>query len=367
LVDWHEDAGKVDGTSCEFGWEGDQAMRRSSCWIVIAAFNEGSRLATTLQRLGGSGQDYTIVVVDDGSSDDTASVAGRFPVWVLRHPVNCGQGAALQTGIEFALRNQAEAIVTFDADGQHLPSDIPQLLAPIDSRQADVVLGSRFRGSAINMPWRRKLLLKAAVLFTRVTARIRVTDAHNGLRAFSRAAAEQIKIRQPRMAHASEILEQISYHRLRYTEVPVTIRYTKETLQKGQSAWGAFRITSHLMLGRLMKMNWFQTIFVPILTIFLLLEIVGFWNGRLSRSVRLLRSGLWLAAITLILMPELSSHVAQWFGIGRGTDLVLYLFMLATVVAWLHLQTQHHRLERLIVDLARAEALRTPVSGPVAK
>jgi hypothetical protein len=114
-------------------------------------------------------------------------------------------------------------------------------------------------------------------------------------------------------------------------------------------------------------MNWFQTIFVPILTVFLLLEIVGFWKGRLSRLVRLLRGGLWLAAITLILMPELSSHVAQWFGIGRGADLVLYLFMLATVVAWLHLQTQHHQLERLIVDLARAEALRTPVSGPVAK
>jgi glycosyltransferase involved in cell wall biosynthesis len=253
LVDWHDDASKDDERSFEHGWEGDQAMSRSSCWIIIAAFNEGSRLATTLQRLCGSGQGYTIVVVDDGSSDDTASVAGRFPVWVLRHPVNCGQGAALQTGIEFALRNQAETVVTFDADGQHMPSDIPQLLAPIEAGQADVVLGSRFKGSTINMPWRRKLLLKAAVLFTRLTAKIHVTDAHNGLRAFSRTAAETLKIRQPRMAHASEILEQISYHGLRYIEVPVTIRYTSETLEKGQSAWGAFRITSHLMLGRLMK------------------------------------------------------------------------------------------------------------------
>jgi glycosyltransferase involved in cell wall biosynthesis len=219
-------------------------------WLVIAAYNEGSRLANTLRSITGQA---SIVVVDDGSSDDTFEVARSFPVWVLRHPINCGQGAALQTGIDFALAHGAEAIVTFDADGQHDPADLPNMLRPVLSGEADVVLGSRFLGSTQSMPWSRRLLLKLAILFTRLTNGLRLTDTHNGFRVFSRKAAQQIRIRQPRMAHASEILDQIAKHKLRYVEVPVTVRYHASTLAKGQSSWDAFRITGHLLAGRMWK------------------------------------------------------------------------------------------------------------------
>jgi glycosyltransferase involved in cell wall biosynthesis len=217
-------------------------------WVVIAAYNEAPRLGDTLRSLCRS---YAkVIVVDDGSRDDTSAVALRHPVWVLRHVVNCGQGAALQTGIEFALAEGAEIVVTFDADGQHRPEEIAALVAPVRDGRAHVALGSRFRGRALGIPWSRRLLLRLGVLFTRVFSHVRVTDTHNGLRALSRHAARTIRITQDRMAHASEILDLIHLHGLSYCEVPVTIRYSPDMLAKGQSSWNALRIVGQMVLGR---------------------------------------------------------------------------------------------------------------------
>ncbi|MFV0442170.1 MAG: glycosyltransferase family 2 protein [Planctomycetaceae bacterium] len=225
--------------------------RAADVWIVVPAYNESTRLATVLKSLCAAGR--SIVVVDDGSPDGTAAVAAASPVWVVRHPINCGQGAAIRTGIEFALSQGAGVIVTFDADGQHDCTEIDRLIAPVLQGEADVALGSRFLGTTIGMPFTRRLLLQAAVLFTRLTARIRVTDAHNGFRAFSRRAAERIRINQPRMAHASEILAEIGRLRLTYTEVPVTVSYSEDSLRKGQTTWDALRITGQLLLGRIVR------------------------------------------------------------------------------------------------------------------
>jgi glycosyltransferase involved in cell wall biosynthesis len=220
-------------------------------WIIVPAYNESARLDRTLQ---GVRELYpNVVVVDDGSCDETSLVARRAGAWVLRHVLNCGQGAALQTGIDFALRQGAEFLVTFDADGQHNPREIQDLLAPLRQNQADVALGSRFLGQAVDMPSSRRLILKLGVLFTRLVSRIKVSDTHNGLRAFTRQAAGQIKLRQNRMAHASEILDQIRHSHLRFVEIPVTIRYSPETLAKGQSSLGAVKIAGELLLGRMIK------------------------------------------------------------------------------------------------------------------
>ena len=162
-------------------WTSEPAERQNNIWIVVAAYNEGSRLASTLKSVVDRA---SIVVVDDGSRDNTFEVACGFPVWVLQHPINCGQGAALQTGIDFALSRGAEAIVTFDADGQHDPADLPKMLEPVLSGQADVALGSRFLGGTQNMPWSRLVLLKQAILFTRLTNGLILTDTHNGFRVF---------------------------------------------------------------------------------------------------------------------------------------------------------------------------------------
>ncbi len=218
-------------------------------WVIIPAFNEDERLEQTLQSVCESFSN--VVVVDDGSDDQTHGVAARHPLWLLRHIINCGQGAALQTGIDFALRKGAAIIVTFDADGQHCVEDIPRLCEPILAGRADVVLGSRFLGRAEGIPWARWLTLKLGVLFTRLFSGIHLTDTHNGLRALSRVAAQRIHICEPRMAHASEILDQLRQLELRFCEVPMTLRYWPATLQKGQTSWNSLRIVGQLLIGRL--------------------------------------------------------------------------------------------------------------------
>jgi len=223
-------------------------IARGTTFVVIAAYNEASVIQDVLRELVAVYPN--VVVVDDGSRDGTYDAAKAVAPLTLRHPVNCGQGAALQTGIDFALARGAEIIVTFDADGQHRVEDIAAMIAPIAQGACDVTLGSRFLGSTIDMPRRRRVALRLAVLFTRWVNRIEVTDAHNGLRALSRNAAEKVRIRMDRMAHASEIMDHIRQHRLRYREVPVQVRYTEYSLKKGQSLRGALKILVHYLIGR---------------------------------------------------------------------------------------------------------------------
>jgi glycosyltransferase involved in cell wall biosynthesis len=223
----------------------------ASVWIVITAFNEASVISDVVAGLNSA--EYQVLVVDDASTDDTAHRAEAAGARVLQHPINLGQGAALQTGISFALRRGADFIVTFDGDGQHRPDDVPALINALVTQQVDFALGSRFLGSALNLPPSRKLLLRAATWFTRLTTGLKLTDAHNGLRAMTRRGASALKLRQNRMAHASEILAQIARSGLGYVEVPVTIVYTQYSLQKGQRVSNSVSILIDLLAGRLQR------------------------------------------------------------------------------------------------------------------
>jgi glycosyltransferase involved in cell wall biosynthesis len=209
-------------------------------WIVVPAFRESKVIREVIGNLHGICP--RIVVVDDGSKDSTGDEALAGGAVVLRHVVNLGQGAALQTGIDFSLLEGTEYIFTYDADGQHAPESLAVLAAKMRETGADVVLGSRWLGEVENIPWLRRTILKAAVVFTRFETGLAVTDTHNGLRLFNRRAAEQIRITQARMAHASEILEEIARLGLKYSEAPVTVRYTDYSLGKGQKVSGMFRV-----------------------------------------------------------------------------------------------------------------------------
>jgi glycosyltransferase involved in cell wall biosynthesis len=195
----------------------------------------------------------TVAVIDDGSSDDTARQAEDAGAVVIRHPVNLGQGAALQTGFQWALQNGVDWVVTLDSDGQHDPEDAVLLLQAALSAQADAALGSRFMGSTVGMPRSRRWLLRCALAFQNTTSGIRLSDVHNGLRVLSRRMLERISITQDRMAHASEIVAQLGASGLKVIEGPVTIRYTEYSLSKGQRSIGALHILLDLLIARLSR------------------------------------------------------------------------------------------------------------------
>lgn len=220
-----------------------------STWLVIPAFNESAVLGAVVTQ---ARQRFPqVVVVDDCSTDNTAAVAHDAGAHVVRHPINLGQGAALQTGFRYALSQGASAVATFDADDQHDVGDLEKMTLRLFEGGYDAVIGSRFLGDASTVPFARRLLLKAAVLFTWVVSGVRLTDAHNGLRVFRAAAAARINLRQNRMAHASEIINQIKSLDLKYTEHPVTIRYTEHSMRKGQRWHSSIAILRDLFLGSL--------------------------------------------------------------------------------------------------------------------
>jgi glycosyltransferase involved in cell wall biosynthesis len=221
-------------------------------YVVIPAYREAAVLGATLEGLLDSG--YSIVVVDDGSPDDTQEVLRRFPVHNLRHPVNMGQGAALQTGVDYALLQGADLIVHFDADGQHPPDRIPAMLAPLEAGECDITTGSRFLDSATMrlVPPARRLLLRAAVIVSGLLTRVWLSDAHNGFRALTRRAAQQIRFRENGSAHATEFLDQARHAGLRIREVPVAIRYTEYSRQKGQRAADSVNILIDVLLRKVL-------------------------------------------------------------------------------------------------------------------
>jgi len=226
-------------------------MQNEDVWLVVPLYNEAAVIADVV------GEARTvfpnIVCVDDGSRDDSADLAERAGATVVRHPINLGQGAALQTGFEFALGDPAmRYVVTYDADGQHQVHDVEVMVERIRRGDVRVVFGSRFLDERTEASASKRLVLRAAVAYTNATTGTRMTDAHNGLRVLHRDVVEKLDITQNRMAHASEIVAQIGSMRfagakVAYAEEPVHILYTDYSKAKGQSLWNAVNILSELI------------------------------------------------------------------------------------------------------------------------
>ena len=218
-------------------------------WIIIPVFNEEAAIREVIGSITPCFKN--VVAIDDGSSDRTWEVLQECAPHALRHFVNRGQGAALQTGTDFALARGAQRIAHFDADGQHRLVDLKTMVAGVAGGECDIALGDRFAGDASEIPTTRWLLLRAAVLFHRVASGVRLNDVHNGLRVLSREAASSIEITADRMAHASEIIDLIARSGVRVREYPVTIRYSEYARGKGQRWTGSFRILLHYLVGRI--------------------------------------------------------------------------------------------------------------------
>ena len=211
-------------------------------FVIVPAFNEATVLEQTLSDL--IALNHNIILVDDGSSDDIDMIARKYPIFYLKHPINIGQGAALQTGMTAAQFLGADIVLHFDADGQHDASEICKLVEPLLQNRSDIVFGSRFLENNLSqsIPVIKKIILQAARYMNWLFYGILLSDAHNGFRALNRKAFEQIVFTQNRMGHASEILSLVKKNELRYLEVPVNIRYSEYSRKKGQTIFNSINI-----------------------------------------------------------------------------------------------------------------------------
>lgn len=227
--------------------------QNNNTYILLPTFNENSGVVKKLvEELLLAG--YSVIVIDDGSKNDLLPALAGLPVHFIRHAVNMGQGAAIQTGLNYARELNAEIAVTFDADGQHRVEDIQALIEPLTHPGIDVTLGSRFiSGSKSSIPFSRRMILQLARFVNFLFTGNLLSDAHNGLRAFNKKAIASINLQENRMAHASEILFEIREHGLVYREVPVRIHYSPYAMKKGQSGWDSIKILFDLVLHKFFK------------------------------------------------------------------------------------------------------------------
>lgn len=217
----------------------------ATTWLVVPLYNEATVVRSVIEKARKTFPN--IVCVDDGSSDDSVREATLGGAVVVRHPTNLGQGAAIRTGLDYALQDRrAEYFVTFDSDGQHQVEDVVGMIERLEEGDLDIVVGSRFLDNRTKPGVLKRIVLRLAVLFESISTGVKLTDAHNGLRAMNRAAARSISINQNRMAHASEIVAEIGRNKLRYAEFPVHVIYTEYSRSKGQSIWNSVNILSDL-------------------------------------------------------------------------------------------------------------------------
>ncbi len=220
--------------------------------VVIAMYNESKSIKSVLQTLQSVRPNDTIIVVDDGSSDNCHAIASEVEgIHLLKHIYNLGQGAALQTGIEYAKRLGLHYIITYDADGQHDPYDIEPFKQEMIKGNYDIILGSRFMGETVNMKKSKYYTLKFAILFGYVFGGLKLTDSHNGFRLINLEKFPLFEMEHNEMAHASEVIDIIKSNNLSYKEMPCTITYTDYSMEKGQSIFNSVNIMVQYLIGKI--------------------------------------------------------------------------------------------------------------------
>ncbi|EEI63544.1 glycosyltransferase family 2 protein [Corynebacterium glucuronolyticum] len=230
-------------------------MQNQDTWLIIPCFNEGTVIGDVIRHARETFPN--IVAVNDGSSDNSAEEIHKAGAHLVNHPVNLGQGAAIQTGVEYA-RSQpgAQYFVTFDADGQHQVKDVVAMLDRLRNEDVDIIVGTRFgrpRKEDDQVPWIKRLVLKTVVLLSPRTRKLRLTDAHNGLRVFNKKVADELNIRMNGMSHASEFVAQMDERGWRVSEQPVDILYTEYSMSKGQSLINGVNILADGFIARRLK------------------------------------------------------------------------------------------------------------------
>ncbi|MFH1403785.1 MAG: glycosyltransferase family 2 protein [Candidatus Altiarchaeota archaeon] len=213
--------------------------------LVVPAFNEASSIAGVLDSL--SMLPYDVLIVDDGSLDDTVRLARDAGFRLVRHSLNMGYGAAVSTGFEVARREGYDVVVTFDADGQHNPGEVVKLVDALSD--ADVVIGVR-KINLARMPLVKRVGNGLLNVLTFLLFGVWSSDSQSGLRAFNRRAVDSIRVKSNRYEVSSEILLEVRRKGLVMREVPVEVIYTSHSISKGTNVYDGFRILWRMLLHR---------------------------------------------------------------------------------------------------------------------
>lgn len=217
---------------------------------VIPAFNEATRVGKIV--VAAKAYVDLVVVVDDGSKDDTTAVAKEAGATVIRHPLNCGAGASTMTGLRAARLLGATVAVTLDADEQHDPGDIPALLLPINEGKADIVFGNRF-GQRNQIPAVRRVFNAIGNIVSFVATGKWVSDSQCGFKVFGPKALREVSIRMSGYEFCTEIVREAAVHKWRVAEVPVKVLYSEYTLAKGQSFANGIRTALRILLRSFLR------------------------------------------------------------------------------------------------------------------
>lgn len=216
---------------------------------VIPAYNEATRIASVVA--AALPHVDRVVVVDDGSADATADAARAAGATVVRHPENCGAGAATMTGIEAARRMGADAVVTLDADEQHDANEIPQLLGALTDG-VDVVFANRF-GQKNNIPPIRRVFNALGNIVTFAATGMWIADSQCGYKAFGPRAVRELDLRMNGFEFCTEIVRECVQRKWAYAVVPVKVLYSEYTLAKGQSFANGVKTALKILLRSFLR------------------------------------------------------------------------------------------------------------------
>ncbi|MBD3362733.1 glycosyltransferase [Candidatus Dojkabacteria bacterium] len=227
-------------------------MNKNNIFIILPAYNEATRIGKVIKKIKKEGF-KNIIVVDDGSTDQTSLIAKKLDAYVISHMINLGPGAATQTGFTAALNKNAAIVVTIDADGQHNPKDIHKLVQPILDQEADIVFGSRIKKKGNQIPFIRKTFNFIANIITLLLSSLWLTDSQTGFKALNKKALSNIHLTTNGFEFCTELITQLRNREFEFQEVPIDVTYTQDSLNKGQNFASGINIVFKLFIKALIR------------------------------------------------------------------------------------------------------------------
>ncbi|KKH64210.1 glycosyltransferase family 2 protein [Methanosarcina mazei] len=292
---------------------------------AMPAYNEAHVIAEVI--LGCKKYVDNVIVVDDGSSDNTAEVARSAGGYVVKHEVNKGYGAALKSCFKLAREFNADVMIIMDSDGQHNPDEIPRLLEPL-KHGADLVIGSRFiNGNGKNVPAYRKVGMKILDIATYLAGGILVTDSQSGFRAYGKKAIENVRFDGNNMSAGSEILLYIKDHNLKFTEVEIHCRYDLDQCSSQNLFLHGMEVAFQILknMGFRRPLYYFTVPGILLIAAGLLIEIAflhlvgSFGFGVISLIFLMILTGIFMV-FTGVILHLVSKMISQIVPGQKGTE-----------------------------------------------